>query len=847
MSDALRRLTSAVILLISSFSAVPACDDLEEMGRWESPDTLDDAPDVAPDSAPAPDATDEIGADAPDDLAPADVADTDPTVDTTPPPRHPALIGTELGAFTVRPGVEIATVFDAAPNTPMTLYDAEGNPLLTVIADDFGQAHFAYIPATHETLDPTVGISGELVRDGHVLFPGDGYVVRDDTATPPRAVGPFRVLALSDHPDASFYDDAPIMTGVHYGILGHDANEDPQAGLNYIRTRDGTLLSAMVRFPDPTLWGDGPWPTVVEYSGYAPSDPSSPDPGSRIATLLGYVSVGVNMRGSGCSGGVFDIFSPAQQADGYDIIETVARQPFVLGNKVGMVGLSYPGISQLYVAATRPPSLAAITPLSVLADPWVELRPGGIYNDGFTRQWLEQRDAEAAPDGQSWTERRIAWGDPTCDAHQDLRNQNLKFEDIFKALEFYPDDAAARSLPLLVPRIDVPVYLTGAFQDEQTGPQFTEMLGRFTAAPVARFVLYNGRHPDGYSPLALARWYEFLELYVAQRVPRLPEWIRTIGSSEFSKEFDSTDLAFEPDRFTDFSDDDYTGVRAAYEAEPAVHVLFDSGGDPAQPGAPRAAFATDFEAWPPDSDTKVLFLAPGGALTDDAPLDAAAEVFAHDPDAGDKTFFGPRGYEVMARLWDIRWTRFPAGTELAYETAPLTEDLVLGGPSFAELFVSSDAADVNLQVTLTEVRPDGQEALLTTGWLRIGHTAIDPEFTVGNHIAYTFLEEDFVPLAPDETRMTRVPIPSIAHALRAGSRLRLLVSSPGRNHGTWQFTAPDYDAIPTHRVALGGATASSLHLSVLPGFSVPTALPACPGLRGQPCRAYEPTTNRSAD
>ena len=49
-----------------------------------------------------------------------------------------------------------------------------------------------------------------------------------------------------------------------------------------------------------------------------------------------------------------------------------------------MVGLSYPGISQLFVAATQPPHLAAIAPLSVIADTGRgTLRPGGILNDGF--------------------------------------------------------------------------------------------------------------------------------------------------------------------------------------------------------------------------------------------------------------------------------------------------------------------------------------------------------------------------------------------------------------------------------------------------------------------------------
>ena len=40
---------------------------------------------------------------------------------------------------------------------------------------------------------------------------------------------------------------------------------------------------------------------------------------------------------------------------------------------------------------------------------------------------------------------------------------------------------------------------------------------------VHKFTIMNGRHPDGYTPQILTRWFEFLELYVNQKVPRISD------------------------------------------------------------------------------------------------------------------------------------------------------------------------------------------------------------------------------------------------------------------------------------------------------------------------------------
>jgi putative CocE/NonD family hydrolase len=153
-----------------------------------------------------------------------------------------------------------------------------------------------------------------------------------------------------------------------------------------VKLRDGVVLAMTVRLPAGKTLEDGPFPTFIEYSGYqvaAPHDllpsitsgtfdplapASSTAVGSLIGPLLDFAVVSVQMRGSGCSGGAFDLFDLPTTYDGYDAVEAVAAQSWVKGGKVGMGGISFSGITQLFTAGTQPPHLAAIAPLSVTDD-----------------------------------------------------------------------------------------------------------------------------------------------------------------------------------------------------------------------------------------------------------------------------------------------------------------------------------------------------------------------------------------------------------------------------------------------------------------------------------------------
>ncbi|MEO6988030.1 MAG: CocE/NonD family hydrolase [Aquihabitans sp.] len=742
---------------------------------------------------------------------------------------------TTKATFTISPGTEQVTVQGLEPKSRTSLVDAEGNRLVVLKADKFGQANFAYLP--DELAEFQTGAKAKLpTSQGYTVEAGEGYTVRADDADPVQASDPFTILGRDDHPDAAFFDEQSET-------LVPEGDETKLFG--YVTTRDGVQLSVTVRLPGPA--DQGPYPTVVEYSGYGPSNPGSTEPGTMIAGLLGYATVGVNMRGSGCSGGVFDVFNTAQQVDGYDVIEAVARQPWVKGNKVGMVGLSYSGITQLYVAATNPPSLSAITPLSVITDPWVQQWPGGVYNGGFTKQWLAERDKQSSAGGTSWVAKQIEDGDDICASHIDLREQNLDFEYFGRSLERRPELADERDLSLLVKNIDVPVYLTGAWQDEQTGPQFADMLGNFDNAPVTRFTMFNGRHPDGYLPLNLSRWYEFLEFYVDGEMPRLSDGIRAAAPSVFEDEFGMPGLSFEPDRFTEFTDDQFDEAKAAYEAQPDVRVLFDVGAADDLPGSPNHSFEADYAEWPPaDLGERSFWFDADGKLADEKPDAEGIDSFTNDPKSGPVTFFGKKGYQLMSPTWDFNWVDFDDGDAVAYVSAPMSEDVVIGGPGYAELEVEIPDGDANVQVSVSLIDAAGTEWHITSGLLRLSDRKVNEDLSDGLRIGRTFTEEDAADMPTGDFDTAKVALPSFAQAFRAGDRIKVTVSSPGRDFGAWSFETIGDEGTPRD-IARGGAKASRLVVGVLPGIDeVPPLVADCPSLRGQACRSYEPRTNVAA-
>ncbi len=742
-------------------------------------------------------------------------------------------------------GTQELTVVGVEAGEPVTLQTEEGDDLLTMLADDAGQAHFAYVPTEHLTVDsrtthtPPTADGGSLKPGSYLVALGEG----DD-----RTVSePIEVRAVDDVPDQAFYDEQ-VIEGIEVPILGPlPEGVSVEDGYGYIEARDGTMLSAMARYPDTRLYGEGPWPTIVEMEGYSASNPNGEPPGAMIARSLGFATVAVNIRGTGCSGGVFDVFNPSQQSDAYDVVEAVAAQDWVKGNKVGVIGLSYSGIMAMYTGAMNPPHLAAMAPQSVIPDPWGHQWPGGMYNAGFTKQWLDERDRQSAVGGSNWVSERVDAGiDSICEENMSLRSQNIDFEQFGKLLEARPTDEDERDLRRLAANVEVPVLLTGAFQDEQTGPLWTDLINRFDNAPIVRVAMWNGRHPDGYTPMNIMDWYEFLQLYVNEEVPKLPDIVLAGAPEQFAGNFDLEDVTLPGNRLYDEFGDDYEAALAFYESEDPIRVVLESGFGENELGEPGGTVDLRFPSWPvPGTEEVELFLAGDGTLADEAPAESSVEQYQHDPDALGLDFFAD-GYPLFDRLWDFDWTEYPEGRSLTYLTDPFEEDVVLAGASALKLFFGSDAPEVDVQVTISEVRPDGVEYQLQNGYLRMGHRAIDEDASEGLRVVQSLAVEDFEPLPEGEMVEATIGIAPVFAPIRAGSQLRIQIATPGRNHGTWIWEdLYEDDESPTHRVGLGGDTPSSFSITLLRGVEVPPELPPCPSLRGQACRTFAATTNEA--
>ena len=132
----------------------------------------------------------------------------------------------------------------------------------------------------------------------------------------------------------------------------------------WIPLSDGNKLAA--KFFKPNLSDKKKIPAILEYIPYRKNDYTSVQDYAvhKYFAGYGYMSVRVDMRGSGESDGLLlDEYLDQEQKDGYEVINWLSQQSWCSG-KIGMIGFSWGGITSMQVASLNPKALKAIIPVT---------------------------------------------------------------------------------------------------------------------------------------------------------------------------------------------------------------------------------------------------------------------------------------------------------------------------------------------------------------------------------------------------------------------------------------------------------------------------------------------------
>lgn len=540
-------------------------------------------------------------------------------------------------------------------------------------------------------------------------------------------------------------------------LLALSATPAGAAPNGYVEMSDGTLIAINVKMPKGFKKGHS-YPAILQMSGYDGGSATGQTLAGDIADAAGYegdvplrgdgrqfddpfdkhyVTVQASVRGTGCSGGEFDLFSWRSALDGREVVEWMARQPWSNG-KVGILGHSYSGITGFMIAATQPPPLVAMHVSGLIDDLYRGITfPGGVSNLGFPLLWTGA--VRPAYDiGGGTAPGIVRTQDPICIQNQATHRRTVVEDPIVNGATTPTDSNwwRSRSLATYAHLINVPIHITGAYQDEQTGPRGPAHLWELVRGVPKRLILTNGDH--GTNTGAPEIW--------ADRVAWTDHWIRGIDGGFGSLKQDKTSVT----TLFEMSADDHT-----------------SNG------------RKDSKTFPLE-DTKWtdFYLREGGALATAKPkAGEASDIYVSGP--------GRHSWSYQAGPTSGAELTTPEGPdEVNYRSPILKKNTAIVGPILARLFISSTLPDHDIFVSLVDEAPDGSLTYLQRGMLRASHRALNLSLSDWVRRSKPVLYRPYHPhvnpvnLTPMQTYEYVVEVFPVGHVFRKGHRILLKV------HGT---------------------------------------------------------------
>jgi uncharacterized protein len=556
-----------------------------------------------------------------------------------------------------------------------------------------------------------------------------------------------------------------------------------------MKTRDGVTLYSDIYRPK----ADGKFPVILMRTPYDKSVGWAVAPAYQIAAH-GYVVIIQDVRGRYTSEGDWYPFRH-ESSDGYDAIEWAAALPSSNG-KVGMMGGSYVGATQMLSAIAHPPHLAGICPVVTASnyhDNWT-------YQGGALEQWFDQNWTTQLATNTMW--RLIA------------KDTNALLGAPVLPLTHYPAFNYA-SLPA---GADATAKLAPYYLDWLAHPDYDAYWKQWSIEEHFSDIQVPALHIGGWYDIFLngtLRNYMGIKAHggtdEARKGQRLLVQIgghagfgRRIGDVEFGEEavkYPSTEVVI---AWYDYL---FKGVQNEFAPVPVrVFVM----------GENKYHQESDWP--PPENKLTRYFLHSGGSansvrgdggLSVLPPKKETPDKFAYDPANPVLTIGGslccdavhyepgPRDQRAAENRNDV----------LVYSTKPFAEDMEVTGPVTLELWASSSAVDTDFTAKLVDVSPDGFAMDLTDGILRM---------------RYRDSQEHPQLMNPDQVYKVSVDLWATSNEFKKGHILRLEVSSSNfprfdRNLNTGAEQATSHEFVSATNTILHDAEhPSALLLPVIP-------------------------------
>lgn len=547
----------------------------------------------------------------------------------------------------------------------------------------------------------------------------------------------------------------------------------------YLEMRDGIKLAADICLPKK-LEKDKKIPTVLFLTRYVRSFETK-FPFSLLAKTLfgqitkkeidfftsyGYAVVIIDVRGTGASYGTRHMeFSPEEVEDGREIVDWIISQPWS-NQKVGSTGISYLGTTAEMLLVNQHPNVKACIPRSSIFDLYNDIAfPGGVRHGKFIEVW---RDTTLSLDKNNLKyigavanavikNPKPVKADTKAEQYKTAHAQHQSNFDIFSGMykitfrnDIHPDlgrsinEFSVHHYKDKIEQSNTPIYRIGGWYD---GALANSAIKGFLSTKNSVKLLVG---PWDHGPA------QHISPFIYSNKKTFSVWTEML-------------------RFFDY------------------HLKDIDNGIMDEP--PISYYAMGKEQWrhvydwmPNDSKYKTFLCSADNTLPEK--IKNKTEGCLHY--AIDKNFGTSGGarwnsltikYRYNRRIAYADWTKRTKNL-LHFTSEPLTKNMELTGHATAEIYLSSDAKDVQLFVYISSVDKFGKATHITEGQFRGLHRKeYNKKSPVPTFAPYhTFNKEDAMEWIPNKVEKIHFELIPTSHLIKKGERIRISIAGADADH-----------------------------------------------------------------